>query len=263
MTLSPRRGPMPSCCPAAGHVMTLTMPATGGQSPLASLARYRRRNGTSLTHGDRLLRIRSHTLISLVGRAVAVPTFIDPKWLELLKASRPQAAALAVACFVLLAAPHWTAIPSLPDWVVIPAFFVGVLCSCLVVFSLVSSAYKIFPLHRWAVKYLTDRRSQKEVRAYIPFMTEKDKEIVAYLLHFNLKTIEADRDGGSAAQLISRGVLVVLLRPNQQVRSTNVPMIVPDCIWDVLQENKEQFPYTSPRGGIQQGPPWRIPWMAR
>lgn len=82
--------------------------------------------------------------------------FIDPKWLELLKASQPQAAAMAVACFALLLAPRFEVVTSLSDWVIIPASFVGVLSAGLALFSFLSSAYKFSPLHVW---YLHHRPS--------------------------------------------------------------------------------------------------------
>src|SRR5258708_6319367 len=160
--------------------------------------------------------------------------FPDPKWLELLKASRPQAAALCVACVVVLFAPRMGLVDTLSDWVLLPALFAGVLSGGLSLFSLWRSTYKVFPAHVWLVRYLNIRRKKKEIREYIPFMTDKDREIIAYLLYFNLKMFEADSDGGNASLLISKGVITLKTHPQLRYRGTNIPMTIPDYVWDIL-----------------------------
>jgi hypothetical protein len=95
-------------------------------------------------------------------------------------------------------------------------------------------------------------------------MTAQEKQIIAYLLARNQKTITADQDGGYASTLISRGILVLALQRGQVFRGSETPFAVPDHIWNELAKHKEQFPY-SPliRSDGVEPYPWRVPWMVR
>jgi hypothetical protein len=76
--------------------------------------------------------------------------------------------------------------------------------------------------------------------------------------------ITADQDGGHAATLISKGILRLAVLRGQTVRGTDVPFVVPDCVWDELVKQKLNFPYSPPQRGDGIEPhPWRVPWMAR
>jgi hypothetical protein len=75
-----------------------------------------------------------------------------------------------------------------------------------------------------------EKQRRKIVREYIPFMTEQEKDIFAYLLTKSQKMITADQDGGYAATLISRGVRVRAMRPGQVADLADVPFVVPDYV---------------------------------
>jgi len=64
--------------------------------------------------------------------------------------------------------------------------------------------------------------------------------------------------------LISRGILVPALKGGQVFSTEDMPVAVPDHVWDVLLAHKDQFPYTPERGerGVETHP-WRVPWMLR
>ncbi len=81
--------------------------------------------------------------------------------------------------------------------------------------------------------WLNVHREKRKLRQYNPFMTPKEKEIIGYLLAKNLKTFTADSDGGYAATLLSRGIIIVLARLGQYLHLNKVPMAVPDFLWDV------------------------------
>ena len=94
-------------------------------------------------------------------------------------------------------------------------------------------------------------------------MTTKEREIIAYLLAKNQKTFTAASDGGHARTLLSRGIVIILARDGQLLDPENVPMTIPDHLWDVLQKHKDEFPYKPPDGGETEGAPWRVHWMER
>ena len=91
-------------------------------------------------------------------------------------------------------------------------------------------------------------------------MTEKDREIIAYLLHRNHRMFTCELDGGHARLLRSRGILRIATRPGQQVEYSDVPFEIPSGVWRVLAQHRDQFPYL----GDEDNPhPWRVHWMER
>ena len=189
----------------------------------------------------------------------------DPKWLEILKASGGQSAAAALACGLLLLVARWGLLPPLDPWMIIAATFGFFLFGFLALVSLITAINKVFPAREWIVHYVNKKRFESEVRAYIPHMSEKDRDIIGYLLAKNQKQFTADQDGGYATNLISRKIVLYAYQPGQVFRGTDVPMRIPDNVWEILKERQSEFPYNSPklRPDEVEPAPWRIPWMAR
>ncbi|MDX2074361.1 MAG: hypothetical protein SFX19_08380 [Alphaproteobacteria bacterium] len=92
-------------------------------------------------------------------------------------------------------------------------------------------------------------------------MTEEERKIIAYLLAKNQKTFTAAADGGYAATLLSRGIVIVLAQHGQQLNMEDVPMTIPDPLWDVLVQHKDKFPYNP--DDESEAYPWRVSWMLR
>lgn len=187
----------------------------------------------------------------------------DPRWLELLKASSWQTAAIAMACGFFLLAALWGWSPPLAGWVIQLVFFVLLLTGFLTLTGLVSGVIKFLSLRERFGNWLNRRIEKRELKNYIPHMTEKERHIIAYLLNKNQKMFTCDVDGGYATTLISRRIVVQYVQPNQAVHPNNVPMIIPEHIWAVLQTHRDHFPYTLSQHGETEAHPWRVPWMAR
>jgi hypothetical protein len=188
----------------------------------------------------------------------------DPKWLEILKASGWQTTALAVAfgCFLLLL--HFGVLnPPQEPVVTALATLAFLICACLAIASIAHAAANLFQPRAHFIDWTNRRRQRHYVRNYIPHMTTQEKQIIAYLLAKNQKTITADQDGGYASTLIPRGILVLAVRRGQAFRASDTPFAVPDHIWNELTKHKEQFPYTPVKRGDMEPYPWRVPWMAR
>ncbi len=185
----------------------------------------------------------------------------DPKWLEILKASGWQTTAIAVACglFLLLARLGW--LPPLEPWMTLLAAFAALLCGCLALASWGSAAYRFLPIHKWVVHWFNIRRSKRGLAGYIPHMTPKEREVIAYLLAKNQKTFTAEADGGHAATLLSRGIVIVIARQGQHLDPEHVPMTIPDHLWNVLVRQRYQFPYVVPPDGEVH--PWRVHFAER
>jgi hypothetical protein len=182
----------------------------------------------------------------------------DPRWLEILKASGWQTAAVAAACGLFLLIAHWGWLPPLDALMIQLAVIVFLICGSLAVASVVSATLKFFPMQTWLLHWINRRKAKRAVRDYIPYMTKRERTIIGYLLAKNQKMFTAASDGGYAATLLSRGIICVAAR-NQLVDMLHVPMMIPDDVWDVLIEHKQQFPYsfTPKTHGDVEPHPWR------
>ena len=189
---------------------------------------------------------------------------VDPKWLEILKASGWQTTALAVACIFIVVlikkdfipttnSPLWTAVPS------IGAVIFGCLSLAAIGNALAKAIKPGMRIDQWRLK----RQKIIEVREYIPYMTDEDREIIGYLLYHNQKMFQTNQDGGYAAPLISKGIIKVSLRHGQVFDPLRVPFVIPDYAWSVFKKNKKLFPYSPPPEGENEKHPWAIPWNVR
>jgi hypothetical protein len=182
---------------------------------------------------------------------------------ELLKEGGWIKAAIALACGFFLLFARWRWVPPLDAWIVQATTFGLLLFGFLALASFIRAAHRFFPIDKWVVHYLSLHRARREVERYIPYMTQAEREIVAYLLAKNQKTFCADMDGGRASTLLSRGIVVIAYQPGQQFDQQNVTMIVPDHLWAILERHKDKFPYTGTDEDEDESHPWREGWMNR
>jgi hypothetical protein len=186
----------------------------------------------------------------------------DPKWLEILKASGWQTAALATGgtALLYLNMKRWLPI-ALDSWTT-EAIEVGVVVNgFLAIFSIGPHlAKKCGGLWNWFAHLLAVRRAKLHVEQQIPFMSPREREIIGYLLAINQKTFDYTHDGGAANTLISKRIVACALVPGQSATTYGVPFKVPDLVWDVLVKHKVEFPNTWKSGDPL---PYAISWMAR
>lgn len=188
----------------------------------------------------------------------------DPKWLEILKASGWQTTALAAAFGVVLLVIYLGWIVTPDSWFTAFCALAFLICLFLALATIGHTITDFLQPRVWLARWAKEKQQRKLVREYIPYMTEQEKSIIAYLLAKNQKMITAAQDGGYATTLISRGILVLAMRPGQVADMMNVPFLVPDHIWDELALKRDSFPYTPAERRDGVGPhPWRVPWMAR
>lgn len=188
----------------------------------------------------------------------------DPRWLEILKASGWQTSAISIASIVVLMLVRSGEIPTDGSiyWIAVPSV-IAIVFGCLAIASLANAVIKVTQPLVHITQWWTKRKEQQAVRNYIPHMTKKDKEIIAYLLYHNQKMFQADQDGGYAAPLISMRIIRISAQRGQILDLHRVPFAIPNHIWDVLVEQRERFPFKSENGEKLESPPWIIPWMSR
>jgi hypothetical protein len=94
-----------------------------------------------------------------------------------------------------------------------------------------------------------------DIESDLDSLSRKEREIISYLLHHNLRLFTADADGGYASTLLARDIIRVALRQGQVYSPSDVPMEVPRPIWALLQKHRERFPYS---GNGHDPDPWRV-----
>ena len=109
-------------------------------------------------------------------------------------------------------------------------------------------------------EFLSMRRDERRLLSEIPNFSDKEKEIISYLLHHNQRIFTHEITGGYASTLIARGFIRTLAQTGQPVRGHQVPFTIPAHFWSVLQQHREQFPYTPRSSGATL--PWAVPWQA-
>lgn len=188
----------------------------------------------------------------------------DPKWLEILKASGWQTTSLTLACIVILILIKNEIIPTTgsPLWIALPAIG-GVIFGFLSLGAIASALVEFFKPERLYATWRAKCQKIKEVRAFIPYMTEKDKEIIGYLLYHNQRMFQTDDDAGYAAPLLSKGIIQIAAKQGQSLDLKRVPFEIPDYIWSELERHRDEFPYKPPQKGKTEVYPWAIHWMVR
>ena len=186
----------------------------------------------------------------------------DPRWLEILKASGWHTSAITLACVVVVVlenrqviptdgSVYWTAVP------IIGAVLFGCLSVAAVGRSFVQAVKPVGVLQR----RLHRRAFKNSVREYMPHMTERERLIVAYLIHHNQKVFQTHQDGGYAAPLIAKGLVRACGVRGQVMDPTRVTFEVPEAVWAILHEHRSQLP--GPESFKDTSAPWAIPWMLR
>lgn len=112
------------------------------------------------------------------------------------------------------------------------------------------------------------RKSAEEARRKafiddIPRLSERERQILAYLLEKNRKRFDADSTGEYASGLIAKGYINLIARPGMHYSIDSFPFEVSEFVWEEMSSRKEQFPYvprTHSRGGGEKAPWIDSPW---
>ncbi|MGO6667054.1 hypothetical protein [Rhizobium ruizarguesonis] len=186
------------------------------------------------------------------------------KALDLLKASGWQTACLAIACALFLFLSARGFLPPLSptfELTVWAALFVSAALSVASIGPAIERGLKSSLVRRSAKRHL--REVEDGFREYVPFLSERERQIFGYLLHYRIKTFTADHDGGYAATLLARGYIRFAGVRGQRFDLDKCPMLVPEYVWKVLEEDTTKFPYIPDMESGHEAQPWRIHWMVR
>lgn len=186
---------------------------------------------------------------------------MDSGWLEILKASAWQLLGLSVALSVFWLLLRAEILPPSDS----PFVVYGLPLAILTTAGLgLASLFEQFT--KWAIAALKKRREareqdqriaehQRKFVEHIPFMTENELAIYGYLLTNSRKSFTAEMDGGHAASLYKRRFIQTDAQNGHSYGLYEFPFSVPDHIWTVLEEKRDQFP--------SEFQDQKLPWFRR
>lgn len=103
------------------------------------------------------------------------------------------------------------------------------------------------------------RARRQSVIRHLDTLSQKEREILGWLLARNQRNFMGDADGGYAAGLIGNRLVQPNLPPHGAARLNDFPYTIPDFVWKELKRREADFPDTHDGDAY----PWRVPWMAR
>lgn len=193
------------------------------------------------------------------------------KALDLIKASGWQNAMLSLGAWLYIWSSRNDYVPPLEGgWIAI-AHVVAFVTGALALASAGSQVQRLggFLIKIWKAWYLK-RAVQKRFRKQIGFFDVHEQRIFGYLLHHKLKAFETAVDGGYASKLIGQGFVVGIAQAGQVFGMDDMPVKVPEYIWEVLEERRGDFPHMPVYSDDSRHSrsrtevhPWRVPWQLR
>lgn len=183
------------------------------------------------------------------------------EWLKnLIKAGGQKAFAIAIACGILIWIDY-KEIFLLSQNIKETTVILGVTSASVAIINLVAAIVKL--VRPIIFNEIWKFRQRRKVQNYLLRLTEKEKEIIAYLLAKNQTMFTCDSDGEEARTLITSGFVVCALRPGQVFIEGEVPHAIPEYVWTVLVKNKDLFPYQPANDDDIETYPWRTSWMVK
>lgn len=187
---------------------------------------------------------------------------------ELLKATGWQTGMIAVSAgaYLFLVKVGW--IPEPPsEWVLAGAWILLLTSGALALAPVLEALHKAVSAKLERKAEARKREAAREqakdrFRRDIPYLDDRERKIFGYLLEKGTKNFFASDDAGYAANLLGKGYVVRNMVNAQVFDVFNMPMAVPDHIWEVLIERRDEFPYEPVYGGRygdQEVQPWRRP----
>jgi hypothetical protein len=104
-------------------------------------------------------------------------------------------------------------------------------------------------------------QDQQRIAEEIQYLSDDEREIIAYLLAHNQKMFTNTPDCGHASTLVSKGIVVSAVREGQPFTYYEMPFMIPEHVWAVLKQHLREFPYAPPPRGETERHPWRRGWM--
>jgi hypothetical protein len=187
---------------------------------------------------------------------------MDPRWLEILKASGWQLFAIALALLGFWLLLQFEYLPPVQNpWIVYGLPLAILVTGGLSFVALVEHGIKKIEASRTkkkAAKRIKEKymENKDKFRAYVPHLTEIELRILRYLFQENQKTFVADVTGDLASTLYNQGFVKLVALPGQQLSVMSTTFGVQDFVWEVMVENKKLFEKPKIELGYRNKRPW-------
>lgn len=182
------------------------------------------------------------------------------KLADILKAGTLPALAVALAAGALLLGFDRGVVPIPGDSYIFATWAALAIGTTLTLTGALKALSNFVKPSVWIVHLRNKRDRERKAEEHIKYMTERDRDIIAYLLHHNQKTFSGAMDGGYARELIALGLIDRATRPGYAFSPEDIPFSVNEQAWRVFERHRDRFPY---RGDDDKPLPWRVPWELR
>jgi hypothetical protein len=175
---------------------------------------------------------------------------------------------IAAAAAALLLLSHIQVIPPLDNSWTLVAWAVLLLGTGLALAPVFAAAQRastnaIGKAQAQREKMKASEAFKQRFKDYLPYLTDKERAIFGYLLKHKQKHFTADLDGGNAAGLMAQQFVIRIGVAGQAFDYDEVPMGVPDKVWEVLEEQPETFRYKPEMSGSGRDAVEFHPWRQR
>src|SRR5215204_3217862 len=147
------------------------------------------------------------------------------KYLDLLKASGWQTGMIALAAGLFLYLSKAGVLPPLdPPWLELALYAVMFGCGGLAAAALRSAVQRaILAGWAWQQRRRAKTRARNAFIADVPFLSEKERQILGYLREKKQKTFDVDQDGGYASTLLGKRYIYFIGQTGQTWDPRRVP----------------------------------------
>lgn len=193
--------------------------------------------------------------------------FPDSNWLKALEIRGSTAAAVASASILVFVMSElgWFYLDILPTWMKALFAIVAILALALVggnvVQWLIDEAAKKKERSRKEEERRNEQRQKDEAQAnyrqnvlgYLNTLSDREREILSYLVQKNQQSFSADMAGERIGPLKQKGLVDMSSGVHTQMEW---PFTIPNFVWEELQNLKEEFNTAD----LNEPQPWRDPW---
>ncbi len=177
----------------------------------------------------------------------------DGRWLEILKQGGVTLLMLAAACGLIAYLGH-IHILAFPSWVFEALLSGSILFGLLAVGAAITAVGR--SVGRWWTGMMKTRESRRTILKQIPLLTLEERNIIGDMIGrgANGKTVYGMSPIINA--LVSKGFLRVAVAPGMRYDIRTMPVIVPEDVWDLVNDHRDQFPPPPERSTQSRSTDW-------
>lgn len=178
--------------------------------------------------------------------------FPDSNWLKVLEIKGSTAAAVAVACIMILvmADAGWFFLDTLPEWakavVAVVAFLAIALTGGNVLQWFIDESSKTRERRDKGKEEQAKQRKRKEERerlrqtilGYLDTLSDSERDILSYHVQKNQQSFTTDMTGERIGTLKQKGLVEMASGIHREM---SWPFTIPNFVWEELQRRKDEF----------------------